>query len=88
MFYLFRQTAPSADYKVHLNLKKPSVNEDIKEIETMFSGLGKSPYEAMREASKKAREYLTNINGEFSSHSNGSNGSTVDKINNGRFICT
>ena len=47
----------------------------------LFPGVGTSPYEAMREACKKAREYFTNLNGEFASHQ--SNGSVEDHKNNG-----
>merc|ERR1712098_701783 len=75
--------SPQGEYKVHLNLKR-SVEDDVDKVEAMFSGSGDTPHGAIRDASKEARGYFTNLNGEFSNHSPTppENGSSVEHKNN------
>ena len=53
----FRQAAVEQEYLVQLQLKRLSDNE----LEQSLPGSGNSPYEAMREASKKALEFFTSF---------------------------
>jgi len=59
--YKIGQRAESGDYSVCLGLTKDDITEH------KFGGEGTSPYEAIREASKNAREFLTSYNGNFRS---------------------
>ena len=84
-----RQNAPPAEYKVNLILQKPAATGDdsisIAKPEQLFSGSGSSPYAAMREASKKAKDFFTNFNKEFPSSGSGDshkNGEAVKKNGN------
>eukprot|EP00092_Neocalanus_flemingeri_P024167 GFUD01026214.1.p1 GENE.GFUD01026214.1~~GFUD01026214.1.p1 ORF type:complete len:850 (-),score=310.62 GFUD01026214.1:714-3263(-) len=55
--YKIGQRADPGDYNVCLSLTKDGTTEQE------FCGEGSSPYEAIREASKRAREYFTSSNG-------------------------
>ena len=86
---LFSQKDPSGTYKVHLNIVKLSKLENgTEERQTvqLFSGQGSSPYEAIRTASKKARDFLSNLSGDFPNSNQPSNGDIKGLHKNGESI--